>query len=101
MKLVEKAFLSLLDSKKTRKISLNLSEDLIGVLDDFSKSVNLTRTVIIESILRIGFGKYVKIIDKGLTELLKQETTGKERFREIKKNLIEFKKKYSKYLIEY
>ena len=63
---------------KTVKISLNMGKDTLAWVDELSEIFSLTRTLVIESIIRTSLHSYVETIQKANKEIQKTSKTKKE-----------------------
>ena len=61
---IEREFFDKVGSKGSKKISVNLSKETIGKIDELTDIFGLTRTVVIESIVMSGVKPYIDVIEE-------------------------------------
>jgi len=71
-------FYKKINSSEIKKISLNLSKETLEKIDELSSIFKITRTLIIESIMRIGIKPYLEIIESANKKLKKEYPENKE-----------------------
>jgi predicted transcriptional regulator len=94
----EKEFFEHFNSKGTQKVSINLSKELLEMIDELAKITHGNRTLIIEGIVRFGMPYFIKAIEGAIPEVKKDEKcksgTEKANLEALRKNLEIFKEKY-------
>lgn len=63
---------------KTVKISLNMGKDTLDLVDELSEIFSLTRTLVIESIIRTSLPSYIETIQKANKEIQKSNKNKEE-----------------------
>ena len=83
-----------LEEIQTKKISVNLDEKTLNLIDDLSEIVGTTRTNIISALLGYGIKKYVDMLEKIWANMKKDRKYNKEKLDKKLEKLQKFKKKY-------
>ncbi|MEJ2267814.1 MAG: hypothetical protein P8X70_01935, partial [Nanoarchaeota archaeon] len=55
---INKAFVSFLGKLKTKKISMNIEEEKLQVVDDLAKLMKANRTIVLASIIEAGIPSF-------------------------------------------
>ncbi|MGD9276858.1 MAG: hypothetical protein PVJ67_06830 [Candidatus Pacearchaeota archaeon] len=93
----EREFMKLTKSKGYKKISINITREILGLIDEYTKMAEVNRSVVINSILKTGFSSYLDLIEKGLKNELSKKKLEDEKdrptFVKFQKNLKMFRQK--------
>lgn len=92
---INKAFVSFLGKLKTKKISMNIEEEKLQVVDDLAKLMKANRTIVLASIIEAGIPSFFNLMEtewKKLSKDTKKEK--KEIATELMKKLQLLKKKH-------
>lgn len=90
---LEQKFFEMLHSKETKKISMNLSTETIEKIDEFAATFSITRTLVIEAVLLVGFPEYLNLIESMNKKQQKQQPDNKK-LVEMFKNIEIFRHKW-------
>jgi hypothetical protein len=82
-----------LKNTKTKKISINLDEDTLAFIDEFSELSNVTRTTVIMSMLGSGINELIKSFEISIIKA-KKESSKPEKAEAVLKKLEKFKNKW-------
>lgn len=83
-----------LEEIQTKKISVNIDEKTLNLIDDLSEIVGITRTNVVTALIGYGVKKYVEVLEKTWTNMLKDPKRDKKKTETKLQKLQEFKKKY-------
>ena len=93
----EKELLKLMKSKGYKKISINVTKETLGLIDEYAKMVGINRSLVINSILHTGFSPYLDLIEEGMKRTLKKKKIEDEKdrpgFIKFQRNLKDFRNK--------
>ncbi len=93
----EKELLKLLKSKGYQKISINITNETLKLIDEYAKMADIARSAVINSILQIGFNPYLNLIEEGIKRELNKKKLEDEKdrptFLKFQKNLKIFREK--------
>ena len=87
-------YMELLGGLKTKKISVNVEEKTLEILDDLAKLTEVNRTIILSTILGQGTPKFMQFLHD---EWQKMERVGKgdaKKIKELQKKLITIRAKW-------
>lgn len=91
---LEQKFYEQIQSHKSIKISLNLAEKTLEMIDDLANTFGLTRTLAIEAVLLAGLPAYLDLIENANTKLSAQYN--KPQLNEIAKKLKDYRKRWNR-----
>jgi hypothetical protein len=92
----ERLIRNILSNKKTKKISYNIHEENLKMIDELAKIVGMTRTQILDALIVSGTKAQVNYMI-GVWAVLKRDKKYKDkkkRVNELLKKMIEFKSKW-------
>ena len=78
--------------EKVKKISLDMNEEILDIVDDLAKLTKTNRTVIIGSLVGQGFSPFFRSLENNWKNLLKDKSIGNEKEKKIKELLNNLKK---------
>lgn len=81
-------YLNLLGKMNTKKISLNIDEKTLKIIEDLAELTESNRTIILLAILEQGISNFVQFLDKEWTKLKKEGKGDSKTIDELKKKLV-------------
>jgi len=88
-------YLDFLGKTDTKKISINVEEKLLKMVDDLAELTEANRTVVISIILEQGIPNFVQFLSKGWNELGKAGKGDAKKVKELQEKLVLIKKKWN------
>ncbi|MEK6917739.1 MAG: hypothetical protein AABW51_02215 [Nanoarchaeota archaeon] len=93
----EQEWLKLIKSKGYKKISVNVTKETLGLIDEYTNMAGIDRSLVINAILHTGFGNYLDLIEEGMKRALSKKKLKDEKdratFIKFQKNLQNFRRK--------
>ena len=94
----EREFFEQFKSKGIQKISINISKELLEMVDELARISHINRTLVIEGIVRFGMPLYIRTVEDAIPEVKKDErskdNSAKANLEQLEKNLEKFKERY-------
>lgn len=88
-------YLDLLGKMKSKKISLNIEEKTLDLVDDLAKITEANRTVILLTLIGQGISPLVQFLEKEWNRYEKEKKADPKKIKEMKTKLASFKKKWN------
>jgi len=80
---------------RKKKISLDINDEVLKLIDDLAKLTKNSRTIILESIIHQGLSPFINLLEKRWKEMFIEENSEiKKITKELLKDLKEIKEKY-------
>ncbi len=81
--------------EKKKKISLDINERFLNLIDDLSDLTKNSRSLIIESLIGQGIKPFFELLEDSWKGYLRQGKWGKKDIKDLLKNLKKIKNNYS------
>jgi len=87
-------YLDFLGKVNTKKISLNIEEKSLKIIDDLAELAEANRTVIFLAILEKGIPNFVQFLNQEWKKYEKSEKTDTKKVKEMQEKLSNFRRKW-------